>query len=145
MTELNIEQKGVTIKVSGPLFKYGGEPIASAIRDSVHELTAEGERLAKDRAIEVVYSHGGAHPNRYKPTGRWLNSIHGDVVGEMGTLSDSKLVYGPWLEGVSSRNETTRFKGYATFRWVFGKLEDMKAGIVEKHIRRAVEKLNGTG
>jgi len=29
---------------------------------------------------------------------------------------DQGSVYGPWLEGTGSRNKTTRFKGYATFR-----------------------------
>ncbi len=31
-------------------------------------------------------------------------------------IHDNGVVYGPWLEGVGSRNKTTRFKGYWTFR-----------------------------
>lgn len=31
-------------------------------------------------------------------------------------ITDRGVIYGPWLEGVGSRNRTTRFKGYATFR-----------------------------
>jgi hypothetical protein len=32
-------------------------------------------------------------------------------------------VYGPWLEGVGSRNATTRFKGYRAFRKAANALE----------------------
>ena len=32
------------------------------------------------------------------------------------SVHDRGIVYGPWLEGVGSRNLTTRFKGYASFR-----------------------------
>jgi len=31
-------------------------------------------------------------------------------------ISDNGVIYGPWLEGVGSRNATTRFKGYANYR-----------------------------
>lgn len=31
-------------------------------------------------------------------------------------ITDQGVIYGPWLEGTSRRNQTTRFKGYATFR-----------------------------
>lgn len=33
-------------------------------------------------------------------------------------VDDSGVIYGPWLEGTGSRNRTTRFKGYWTFRYV---------------------------
>jgi hypothetical protein len=32
------------------------------------------------------------------------------------SVHDRGIVYGPWLEGVGSRNLTTRFKGYFSFR-----------------------------
>lgn len=133
----------VTIRVDGPFFRLGAAPLLASLHDAVNELVAEGEKLAKGRAIEVVYSHGGAHPEQYRPTGRWLNSLHGEMTGPyQGTIDDAKLVYGPWLEGVGSRNESTRFKGYATFRWVFGELEKRAEDVLQKHVRRAVEKLN---
>lgn len=31
-------------------------------------------------------------------------------------ITDQGVIYGHWLEGDGSRNRTTRFKGYATFR-----------------------------
>lgn len=134
----------INVQVSGPLFSPRVKDIIQdALHDTVRELVAEGEAIAKERAIDVVYSKGGAHPDLYRPTGRWLNSLHGEMTGPMaGTIDDSRLVYGPWLEGVSSRNQTTRFKGYATFRHTVGQLERRKDEIAEKHVRRAVGRFN---
>jgi len=43
---------------------------------------------------------------------------------------------------VSSRNETTRFKGYAMFRNAKQQLERMKRGILEHRIQQALRRLN---
>ena len=134
----------IVVDVQGPVFGLRVHDILEdALHDSVRELVAAGERIAKDRAIDVVYSHGGAHPDQYRPTGRWLNSLHGEMTGPLeGTIDDSRPVYGPWLEGVSSRNQTTRFKGYATFRHTMGELERQSDEIVSKHVRRALARLD---
>lgn len=131
-------------QVEGPIFsRHAKAIIEDAVQDTVRELVSEGEKMAKERAIEVVYSHGGAHPEQYRPTGRWLNSLHGEMTSpHEGTIDDSKLVYGPWLEGVSSRNDATRFKGYATFRHVFGQLELKADDVLERHIKRAIKRLD---
>jgi hypothetical protein len=133
----------ITITTSGPFFRLGAGPVLDSLHDAVRELVAQGETLAKDRAIEVVYSKGGAHPEQYRPTGRWLNSLHGEMTGNLsGTIDDSRLVYGNWLEGTGSRNAKSRFKGYATFRHVAGELDKRAGGVLEKHVRRAVGKLD---
>ena len=134
----------IVVDLHGPVFgRRIHDLLKDALHDSVRELVALGERWAKERAVEVVYSHRGAHPDQYRPTGRWLNSLHGEMTGPLaGTIDDSRLVYGPWLEGVSSRNESTRFKGYATFRHVYGQLDDRADEVVEKHVRRAVARID---
>lgn len=47
-----------------------------------------------------------------------INQGNGAVI-----VHDRGVVYGPWLEGTGSRNATTRFKGYRTFRTVFQQTE----------------------
>lgn len=132
----------MAVRVSGPFFTLGAGPIRESLHDAVNELVARGEEIAKEKAIDVVYSKGGAHPERYRPTGHWLRSIHGEMVGPFeGRLDDSRLIYGAWLEGTGSRNQTTRFKGYRTFRHTYTVLEREKGGIVVKHVRKAVKKL----
>ncbi len=60
------------------------------------------------------------------PTGRYDAKIHTEGGGAAGDLqiTDAYIVYGPWLEGVGSRNSpVTRFPGYHTFRIVYQDLD----------------------
>lgn len=92
-------------------------------------------KLAKEAQRAIKFQ--GQTSFRYEsslPTGRWARSIQiTAAVGGLAQVSDSGLVYGPWLEGVGSRNyPVTRFKGYSTFRKVRQQIErkapDMLAG-----------------
>jgi hypothetical protein len=47
-------------------------------------------------------------------------------------------VYGPWLEGVGSRNNTTRFKGYHAFRNAAQALQQRFEGMGERLLSRNV-------
>jgi hypothetical protein len=38
------------------------------------------------------------------------------VAPTIARVTDRGVVYGPWLEGTSSRNRTTRFRGYSSLR-----------------------------
>ena len=58
------------------------------------------------------------------------------------TVSDSNVVYGGWLEGVSRRNRTTRFKGYHTFRLIKQQLNSDKAKIAQPAIEQFIRELN---
>jgi hypothetical protein len=60
-----------------------------------------------------------------------------------GVVDDSNVIYGPWLEGVGSRNEKTRFKGYFTFRKAAQKLNDMAQHTVDAAVAKLVGRLNG--
>jgi hypothetical protein len=53
-------------------------------------------------------------------------------------VHDSGIVYGPWLEGTSRRNQTTRFKGYATFRRIAQQLDKRAVGIVARTVQKYV-------
>ena len=57
-------------------------------------------------------------------------------------VHDRRIIYGPWLEGVGSRNATTRFKGYSSFRRAFQELERQAPRLVEQDVRRLIAKLN---
>lgn len=56
---------------------------------------------------------------------------------------DSNVIYGGWLEGVSSRNASTRFKGYFTFRKVRQALEQDKDKIAAPLIADFVKEMGG--
>lgn len=56
---------------------------------------------------------------------------------------DRGVVYGPWLEGVGSRNfPRTRFRGYSTYRRTFQHI-DRRAGVIAEYTVR--EFLPGMG
>jgi len=57
-------------------------------------------------------------------------------------ITDGGVVYGPWLEGISSRNMTTRFKGYMTFRKTSQELEKKSREVFNKYLRRFVDRVN---
>jgi hypothetical protein len=50
------------------------------------------------------------------PTPYYETQVTVQNVGTDRVVHDRGIVYGPWLEGTSSRNQSTRFKGYASFR-----------------------------
>lgn len=62
-------------------------------------------------------------------------------------VTDSNVIYGPWLEGVGSRNyPTTRFKGYHTFRYVTQGLKSKAGPYAEGVLRNGfLGELNGFG
>lgn len=76
------------------------------------------------------------------PTGFYQSriAIQRGTVGR--TVWDSRVVYGGWLDGVDSRNKTTRFKGYRTFRLVKQQIDRDKARIVQPAIDKWIRELN---
>ena len=141
----------ITVKVSGPFFAKGPAVIVASLHDAIAETVLEGEKqavgMAQPRgsasATAVFHSRSYAAAHGYKQTGHYARSINGRMTSTLhGILTDSSVVYGPWLEGVSSRNDATRFKGYGIFRRTRDKLQGMARGIIDKHIKRAVGKLS---
>lgn len=52
------------------------------------------------------------------PTGYYESKVTTERSSDGFRVSDGGVVYGPWLEGTSSRNGRSKFKGYGTFRKV---------------------------
>ena len=60
-----------------------------------------------------------------------------------GLVWDAGVIYGPWLEGVGSRNQTTRFKGYHAARRTSTALQKQAPRLAQRHIARAMRRMNG--
>ena len=137
---------GIEVEVSGPLFKRGAKITRDAMEDAVQELIELGEdRL--DRGLRpgpagLFLSAAQARPGRAS-TGHYRRNVSGEVQGLRGRIDDGGVIYGPWLEGTSSRNQTTRFKGYGAFRLVEQWLEKKADDVLEKHVKRAVQRMKG--
>lgn len=113
----------IRVTKSGPIFDGRAAQAARAFAD-------ESEERIADEGVNMVrtqLSHVLKHP-----TGYYASRVQTDRAMGDRTVMDSGVVYGPWLEGTGSRNDTTRFKGYATFRKVTQRLQGQSGRIAER-------------
>jgi len=128
-----------TVTLSGPFFAGPLSPKVGQMLDNVmQELVEKGEaRLGQ------LLQKGGVYLADGTSTGHYRQSITGEVRPDHSALiTDGGVVYGPWLEGVGSRNDTTRFKGYATFRKVKDWLQEQVPDVLVKHVSELVRELD---
>ncbi|MFK0140716.1 hypothetical protein [Streptomyces murinus] len=78
-----------------------------------------------------------------EPTGYYESRIVKERVSvESYSINDSNVIYGPWLEGIGSRNyPVTKFEGYHTFRIVRNRMLQKAAVIAEAAILRQMGEL----
>lgn len=93
------------------------------------------QRVAREGKNDVLARLGQVirHPTPYYET-----RIRTDrVTAERWLINDGPhtFIYGPWLEGTGSRNRTTRFKGYFTFRIIREKLRAKAHQVAEAELR----------
>ncbi len=95
---------------SGPLFDARAARIMS---DYVDELEEDAAEWALSDIRQTFHERFMQPTGYYESNVRITNMTGHPMVWDGGF---SGPAYGPWLEGVGSRNETTRFKGYHAFR-----------------------------
>jgi hypothetical protein len=92
---------------SGPLFNGDAARAVDEWLDATkRELADMGVR--KLDAVEMDKSGRG--------TGHYQSMITTRLITDNDLLITDPVVYGPWLEGTSKRNSSTRFKGYHLWR-----------------------------
>lgn len=115
-----------------------------AVQDGLQDMVERGEQLLDDmmrpRPGGVYLSVAQAGRGKAS-VGNFRRNLHGEVKQNVGRLWNN-VIYGPWLEGTSSRNQTTRFKGYAMFRRTKQQLDKEKDRIMGRAIARAARRLN---
>lgn len=116
----------VEINLSGPVFDGR----------AAHEVTAfldEAKQDVGQQGYSNVMRNLNAsiqHPTPYYETQIITERQANDVV-----VHDRGIIYGPWLEGIGSRNRTTRFKGYFSFRRATQQLRGQATGLAERLLR----------
>lgn len=117
----------VTIEARGPVFDGRASRAADAlVQDVVREVADEGLSIWR----------GNLNGSLRHQTGRYLSRTTVSRHGDQAVVHDQMMVYGPWLEGVGSRNRTTRFKGYFAMRRAFQRLVSRVPAIAERVLRR---------
>ena len=136
---------GIATKVTleGPLFTHGPQIVDYHVNLMSKELASQAELAIKFQ---------GQASFRYEsspPTGAWARSIKTRTAATIGALKgwevhDSGIVYGPWLEGVGSRNyPVTRFRGYSTFRKVAQEIERKAPRMLLPDVKTMTRRLEG--
>lgn len=135
----------VRIDADGPLFRGANGILDRHLNAAVQALVEAGEQhldeLLRPRPPGVYLSVAEARRGQAS-TGHYRRSVHGRVSGHHGVIDDSGVVYGPWLEGVSPRNVTTRFKGYSAFRRTSQWMERQAKQIIASQVSSLVRELN---
>ena len=54
------------------------------------------------------------------------------------------VTWGPWLEGTSQRNDSTRFRGYHLFRQTRQALQKLAPGIGQAELEKILPRIGGT-
>lgn len=126
------------IKLYGPLFEGRSESILRQFLDDAKTLVAKAGQDELQQRARGKPKH---------PTGSFAGAI---VVkefkkGRTVTPDYPQVLYGPWLEGTSTRNASTRFKGYRMFKLTRGRLRKNVGPLVQDLFNAAVAKLNGGG
>lgn len=111
---------------NGPWFNGGVERALDAFLDEARTEIAQ-------QGVNDVKTATGVFRN---PTGYYRSQIQTDRRVGSTAVTDGGAVYGPWLEGTSSRNRTTRFKGYRIFRRITRHLRADAAPIAERVLHR---------
>jgi hypothetical protein len=122
----------ITVSMRGPLLD-GQAPaeIARICREIEDEVAAQGSSLVHERLNQSIRN----------PTPYYETQIVTDRAGRGTLVHDRGIVYGPWLEGVGSRNKTTRFKGYFSFRRATHELRRQAPALAEIVVRRNIGRL----
>ena len=83
------------------------------------------------------------HGTKHFYPGLYESDIHTDrQTVDINLVHDTPVVYGPWVEGVGSRNATTRFKGHHAFRLAAQQLNLEAEAVANEVIQIYIKELN---
>lgn len=105
---------------------------ARGMRDMEDAVARHGVTVVRERFR--VFKH---------PTGYYESRTVANLSTRPVMVWDSMVIYGRWLEGVSSRNAQTRFKGYHSFRLATGTIQRDVPRVCAPILTRVVGQLNG--
>lgn len=130
------------VNVRGPLFDGRDVPILRRFNEDAKQLVAK----AGEEQIRQRVTRRAKHPTG-KPGGHFaVGVVTKDFAkGRTITAEYPQILRGPWLEGVSVRNQSTRFKGWRMFRLTRAWLRKNVGPLVHDRFEQALRELNGGG
>jgi hypothetical protein len=106
--------------------------LATRVAKAAETIETELETAAIDSVRNVIRSKATTR------TGRYERAVTSNRMGDSSRIHDGGIIYGPWLEGTSSRNSSTSFKGHHQFYLATLEVQRKAKNIVRTEIKRAV-------
>ena len=105
----------------------------------------DAKKLISKTGEEEIKQRIGARAQH--PTGDFAGAVitKDFKKGRTITAEYPQILRGPWLEGTSTRNQSTRFKGYRLFRLTYRRLRKNVSQLVRGLFERAMSDLNAGG
>jgi hypothetical protein len=122
------------VTYSGPFFdaRYD-EAMRRLIAQVEADIADHGRDIVRDALGTSIRVDGPGYAARHVAT-----TTEGDR-----QIVDTNALYGPWLEGIGSRNAPrTRFPGYAAFRRSVQKVQERADAYAEPALARFVEEVD---
>ena len=126
----------VSIDLDGPLFDGRAERALEEATDEAREDIAEFAETHALTLMGLAFRH---------PTGYYESRVTTSrVSAEVSLVHDQGVIYGPWLEGVGSRNApVTRFPGYWHWKRTKAVVAARGPQIAEQAFRRHLPAMGG--
>ena len=123
----------IAVTYSGPLFdgraKVAVREFLAAAVGKVTEMTD----AELHRAMGSRFRH---------PTGYFESRVQMVPVSELQRVISDPVIYGPWLEGTSRRNQSTRFKGYKIWRRTRQKMRKLATPTAQAMLDAFIGRMN---
>lgn len=126
----------IDVELSGPFFDDA--VYVGAMRRFMSDATMD---IADEGVHDIRANLAGVLKH---PTGYYESKIRAqEAAFDTAVINDSDIIYGPWLEGIGSRNfPKTRFPGYFTFKRTTPQLQRSAVTRAERATDRFVEEVN---
>lgn len=107
------------VDLKGPLFDgVLGRRIARGIEHARHDIGGEAADSVRRRFDVVLRHDSSAYRSGHRTPGTLRGAVQVHYDGDTVKVNNGDVIYRFWIEGTGSRNRSTRFKGYRTFRLV---------------------------
>lgn len=124
----------VTVTLRGPFF-------TSFRRNAIMRgfLT---ESVAKVTEMTNAELHAQMDAKFKHPTGYFASRVLVTPASTLSNVIDDPVIYGPWLEGGTKRNQSTRFKGYKIWKQTRQKMRKLATPVAQQILDRWIKGLN---
>jgi hypothetical protein len=127
---------GIDVTFEGPLFDGRAARAMQAAADDAREDIAE---FAEEHALSLM----GA--NFRNPTGYYESNVQTSrVSADTSLVHDNGVIYGPWLEGVGTRNRARPgFPGYHHWRQTKELVRSRGPALADRAVQRHLPEMRG--